>query len=93
VIVLTTGRAEHKFAFIFFHFDSVICRRVRKIAKRVYSIDTSVRPTVCVFVRPHGISRLALDGFRENLCFSMFLKSVEKIQVSLKSDKQKKYLT
>ena len=77
----------------FFHFDRVIFRRVRKIAKRDYSFDSSVRPSACVFVRPHGISWLALDRFREIWYFSMFLKSVEKIQVSLKSDKQKKYLT
>jgi len=52
---------------------------------RDYSFDTSVRPSVCVFVRPHGISRLAMDGFNEIWYFSMFLKSVEKIQVSLVS--------
>ena len=77
----------------FFHFDRVICRRVRKSAKRACSFVASVRPFACVFVRAHGISRLALDGFRKIWYLCMFLKSVEKVRVLLKSDKQKKYLT
>ena len=38
-------------------------------------------------VRPHATTRLPLDGFWWNLIFEFFRKSVDKIQVSLKSDK------
>ena len=41
----------------------------------------SVRPSV----RPYGVIRFLLDGFSLNLKFQFFRKSVEKIQVSLKS--------
>ena len=44
------------------------------------------------FVRPHG-TWLPLDGFSGNLIFVIFRKSVEEIQVSLKSDKNKGYFT
>jgi len=66
--------------------------RVCQIGKRDCSFDTSVRPFTCVFVHPHGISRLALDGLHKIWYLNMFLESVERIQVSLKPDKQKKYL-
>jgi hypothetical protein len=36
---------------------------------------------------PHGTTRLPLDGFSRNLIFQYFSKFVEKIQGSLKSDK------
>jgi hypothetical protein len=42
-----------------------------------------VRPSV----RPHGTTRLPLDGFSCNLIFECFRKSVEKIRVSLQPDK------
>ena len=41
-------------------------------------------------VRPYGRNRLPLDGFTRNY-FSK--KSVEKIQVPLKSDNQNRYFT
>jgi hypothetical protein len=43
-------------------------------------------------VCPHGTTRLPLDGFGLNLIFGFFFrKSVDKIQVSLKSDKNNGY--
>ena len=49
----------------------------------------SVRPSVC----PHGTIRIPLDGFYDILYFSIFRKSVEKIEVLLKSDKSNVYFT
>jgi hypothetical protein len=67
-----------------------IVRRVRKIAKSGISVCN-----VCPSVRPRATTRLPLDGFRRNLIvkLSCFEKSVEKIQVLLKSDKNNWYLT
>ena len=44
-------------------------------------------------VRTHGTAQLPLDGFRLNLTFHLFIfrKSVEKIELSLKSDKNNEY--
>jgi hypothetical protein len=54
------------------------------------SVRLSVRPSV----RPHGTSRLPPNGFSWNLIFrEYFEKSVEKIQVSLRSDKNNGYFT
>jgi len=47
----------------------------------------SVRPSVC----PHAKTLLPLDGFSWNLILVICRKSVEKIQASLKSDKNKGY--
>jgi hypothetical protein len=49
--------------------------------------------SACLPVRPHGTTRLPLDGFSWNLILKIFRKSVEKIQVSLKSDKNSGYFT
>jgi hypothetical protein len=46
-----------------------------------------------VFIRPHGTSRLLLDGFLWNLIFEFFRNSVEKIQFPLKSDLNNGYFT
>jgi len=43
-------------------------------------------------VRPHGITRLSPVGFSRNLIFGV-RKSVEKVQVSLKSGENKGYFT
>jgi len=48
-------------------------------------------PSVRPFIRPHGTTRLSLDGFSWHLC--IFRKLVEKTQVSLKSDKNNGYFT
>jgi len=47
-----------------------------------------------VSVRSHGTTRLPLDGFSRNLIFTWFFfrKSVEKIQVPLKFDKNNRYI-
>ena len=47
-----------------------------------------------VSVRPHGATRLPLDGFSWNfLCESTFIKFVYKIQVRLKFNKNNEYCT
>jgi hypothetical protein len=65
-----------------------IFRRIGKIEKRDYGIR-HVRLSVCM-----EQNRLPLDGFSLNLVSEYFFrKSVEKIQVSLKSDKNNGYFT
>ena len=41
----------------------------------------------CPSVRPHGTAGLPLNGFWLNLTFESFLKSIEKIQILVKSEK------
>jgi len=60
-----------------------------KMRKATVSFLMSVR----LSIRPHGITLLPLDGFSTNLISGYFRKSVEKIQVRLKSDKNIGYLT
>jgi hypothetical protein len=48
---------------------------------------------VCPFVPPLGTTWLLLDEFSWNFIFRIFWKSVEKSHVSLKSDKNTRYLT
>jgi hypothetical protein len=60
-----------------------------KLPKATISFVMSVHPSVC----PHGTTRLPTDRFSLNLIFEYFSKSVEKIQVSLKSDKSTDYFT
>jgi hypothetical protein len=68
---------------------SAIFSRVRIVAKGDYYL-CHVRPYVCLY----GATRLPLDGFWWNLIFLRFFrKSVDKIQVSLKSHKNNGYLT
>jgi len=47
----------------------------------------------CLYLLHDGKTRLPMDGFSWNLIFEDFQKSVEKIQVSLKSDENKGYFT
>ena len=49
----------------------------------------SLRPSVC----PYATTRLPLNGFSWNLILSVFRKSVQKVQVSLKSDKNNGHFT
>jgi len=65
--------------------------RVRKYCERrlLASSCLSVRPSVC----PHGSTRLPLVEFHEIWYLSIFRISFEKIQVPLKSDKNKSYFT
>jgi hypothetical protein len=63
-------------------------RRFCKMAKTDYQ-RRHVRPSVCRRVR----TWMSLEGFWWNLMFVLFRKSVEKIQVLLKSDKNTGYLT
>jgi hypothetical protein len=63
--------------------------RVRKIAKNNRLLALS-----CLFVRPHGKTRLRLDGFSRNLVYECFFrKSVKKILLPLKSVKNDGYCT
>jgi hypothetical protein len=63
-----------------------ICRRICKIAKSDLTLS-------CLSACPHGTAQLPLTGFPWNLIFgNFFLKSVVRIQVSIKSDKNKGYL-
>ena len=64
---------------------------LRKLRKASFRFDMSV----CLSVRPHGTTRLPMDGFFLNeICYSnIFRKSVEIIQVSLICDVNQGYLT
>jgi hypothetical protein len=42
--------------------------------------------SVCLSVRPHGTTRLAIDGFED------YSKNVEDIQLALIPDKNKRYI-
>ena len=59
---------------------------VREIARSHYQLRR-----VCLSVCLHGTTRLPLDGFSWNL--NIFWKSVEKIHVSLKCDKNDRHFT
>ena len=64
------------------HVIGVLLRHVRKIAEiDCYNMS----------VRPRTTTRLPLDRFSYNLTFEYFLKSVENIQVSLKSEENNDY--
>ena len=69
-------------------FGSTLCvfvfRRVRKNCDLISSY---------LSVRPHGTTRLKLDGFPWNLIFKRFLKYVEKIKVSFQSNENDVYFT
>ena len=57
-----------------------------KLRKATISFVTSA-------VRPHGTTRLPLDGIREILYLTIFPKCVEKNPASLKSDDNNGYYT
>jgi len=61
-----------------------------KLQKATISFFRSIRPSVY----PHGTTKLPLDEFSLNLTYlSIFRKYDEKIQVSLKYDKNNGYFT
>ena len=60
-----------------------------KFRKAAISFVMSIRSSI----RPHGTTRLPLDGFSWNLIFDYFSKVLENIQVSLKSEKNNGYFT
>jgi len=66
---------------------NTVFRRVRKISK----IDFQ-RPYICLSVRKEKLGSYGTD-FRKILYLSSFRKSVERIRVSLKSDKNNGYFT
>ena len=65
-----------------------VLRRFLIIANSGYLVR-HIRPSR----RPHGTTRLPLDGFSWNFIFEYFSKIVEKIQVLLKCDKNNGFLT
>ena len=67
-----------------------IFRRVRKIVKSDHLLRC-VCPCVCPSVPPHGTTRSHWTDCGEIIRLSIFWKSVEKIQVLLKSDKSNWY--
>jgi hypothetical protein len=70
-------------------FPQLIFRRFRKLGKNDYYFRH-----VCPSVHPDGTTRLLRNGFSWNLIFDFFFrKSAEKIQVTLKSDKNNGYFT
>jgi hypothetical protein len=72
-----------------------IFRRVRKITNNtsfVMSVYLSVRPSVCLSIRMEQVGSY-WTNFNDNLYLSLFRQCVVKIQVSLKSDKNKWYFT
>jgi hypothetical protein len=69
-------------------FFMIIFRHVRKTTKKTISIVMSVRPSV----RMKQLGPKWTD-FHEMWYLSIFRKTAEKIQVSLKSDKNKGYFT
>ena len=76
-----------------FHSLSFCCGRFRKIAKStvsfVMSALPSVRPSIFPFSCPQGTTLIPQDRFSWFLIFSILWKCVAKIQVSLKSHKNK----
>ena len=68
--------------------DLSIFRRVCRIVRSDYWLCR-----VCPSVHPHGTTQLLLDIFSWNLIFEYFTKPVEKIKVSLKSDKNNWFFT
>jgi hypothetical protein len=58
--------------------------------KRLLASSCSSR---CLLVRLHGTTRVPLDGLSWNFILRIFRKSAEKIQVSLKPDKNNGYFT
>jgi len=98
ISVVTSGTTQQKtqrymaeeLALLFLTFSVLsqsIFRRVCKIYEKRL-LDSS-----CLSVYPHGKTRFPLDGFWWNSIFENFRKSVKKIQVSLKSDKNEGYFT
>jgi hypothetical protein len=47
----------------------------------------------CLFVRPHGTTRLPMEQFSLNFIFEDFRKPIEKIQIPLKSSTNKRHIT
>jgi hypothetical protein len=70
------------------HVTRTFFRRLPKTAKKA-TISFVLITSIC----PHGTSQLPLDGFLWNLIFENFWRSVDKIQVLLKSAKNNGYFT
>ena len=65
-------------------------KRINK-PKRLRIIAKWLSASSCLSVCTHGTIRLTMDGFSLNWYFSIFWKSVERIQVSLKFDRNNVY--
>ena len=64
-----------------------------ELRKTIISFVMSASPPIPSSVCPHGTTLLPTDGFSRNFSLSIFRKSVEKIQVSLKYYKNNEYFT
>jgi hypothetical protein len=64
-----------------------------KFQKAIISFIVSVCPFVRPSVRLHGTTHLSVGDFYEILYMRIFRKSVEKIEVWLRSDKNNEYFT
>ena len=78
-------RSAHISYLAFLDFPYFVFSRARKMRKAAVSFVMSV----CLSIWPHETTRLPLDGFLWDLIFEYFFfpKSVEKLQVSLNSEK------
>ena len=66
-----------------------MCKFLGAVVKFPKQTVASACPPVC----PHGTTQLPVEDFHEILYLCIFRKSVEKIQVSLKSDRNNGYYT
>jgi hypothetical protein len=72
------------------HFQALSHTREKR---QLNSSCLSVRLYVCMFICPRVLARFSLDGFSRNLILKNVIKSVEKIQTYLKSDKNVRHFT
>jgi len=77
---------------ILFMFVFLFCVFVFYLVYFVFCIVLcTFSPFVHLSIKPHGTTRLPLHQFSPNFIFEHFPKSIEKIEVSLKSDKKNCY--
>ena len=60
-----------------------------KLRKAIISFVMSV----CLSARPHGTTRLPMEGFSKKFIFEVLRNFVEEIQVPLKPEKNNRYCT
>jgi len=90
---VSTSQETH-FLSIIENIHIIVLREINifwRVLKTAKSSLVSSCLIVCMSVRPHGTTRLPLKEFSWNLIFEYFRKSVEKMQVSLKSAKTNAY--
>ena len=90
--IWSRNKVQVKISFSYVIFTGNTFRHVRKISKNGCWLR-QVCPSVHFSVRQHATTRVPLDGFSWNLLFEFFRRSVEKIQVLLKCDRNKGHFT